>query len=107
MGGAGGCRGPAVGGRPRQGQLAPTILLPAPKLHASIHKPLCELSSTGFRQLYNVLQGTSWRAAKAVIRGNIISPASGLEKARNISQKGAAALEQKTQKQAVAKKLVK
>lgn len=57
------------------------------KLHASTHQPLCELSSTGFRQPHNVLQGSSWRAAKAVIRGNIISPVPGLEKARYVSQK--------------------
>lgn len=87
-------RGPAAGGRCCRGQLALVVLLPALKLHASIHKPLCELSSMGFRQPYNVLRGMSWRAAKAVIRGNIISPAPGLEKAGDISQKGATALEQ-------------
>ena len=82
-------RGPAAGGRCCPGHLALAVLLPA-----SIHKPLCELSSAGFRQPCNVLRGTSWRAAMALTRGHITSPAPGLEKARTVSQEGAAALEQ-------------
>lgn len=70
------------------------VLPPALKPHTSIHKPLCEPSSTGFRQPYNVLQSMSWRAAKAVIRGNTISLALGLEKARNMFQKGVVVLKQ-------------
>lgn len=91
LGGAGRA---AVGCRYHQRHLALEDFQPASKMCASIHKPLCELSSAGFRQPYNVLQGMSWRAAKAIIKGNIIIPVPGMEKARKVSQKRAVALEQ-------------
>lgn len=49
----------------------------------------------------------SWRAAKAWIKGNIIIPAPGMEKARKVSQKGAVALEQNHKSQAVNEKSAK
>lgn len=94
----------AVGSRYYQKHLARVDFWPASKMH-SIHKPLCELSSAGFTQPCNVLQGMSWTAAKAVIKGNIIIPVAGMEKARKVSQKGAVALEQNHKSQAVNEKL--
>lgn len=81
----------AVGSRYHQRHLACVDFQPASKMHTPIHKLLCELSSAGFTQPCNVLQGMSWRAAKAIIKGNIIIPVPGMEKARKVSQKGAVA----------------
>lgn len=97
----------AVGSRHHQRHLALVDFWPASKMCTSIHKPLCELRSTGFRQPYNVLQGMSWRAAKAIIKANIIIPVPGMEKVRKVSQKGAVALEQNHKSQAVKEKSTK
>lgn len=97
----------AVGSRYHRRHLALEDFLQASEMRASIHKPLCELSSAGFRQPYNVLQGMSWRAAKAIIKGNIIIPVPGMEKARKVAQKGAVALEQNHKSQAVNEKPAK
>lgn len=94
----------AVGSRHHWKHLALVDFWPASKMQASIHMPLCELSSAGFRQPCNVLQGMSWRAAKAIIKGNIIIPVPGMEKARKVSQKGAVAFEQNHKRQAVNEK---
>lgn len=66
-----------------------------------LNKPLHDLSSAGFRQPYNALRGMSWRAAKAIISGNIISPVPGLEEAREVFERN------KNIKQTVGEKLVK
>lgn len=49
----------------------------------------------------------SWRAAKAIIKGNTIIPVPGMERARKLSQKGAVALEQNHKSQAVNEKSTK